>query len=134
MKLTPLTLEHALPLLHFELENRDWFEQSIEPREQDFYSLTGVQTHIAEMLLDKSLNKGLTLLITDTNEQIIGRINLHNITCGKAFLGYRLSARHTGQGITKSAIIKLLPMARELGIKRLVAMVSTENIASKKSH
>lgn len=132
MKLIPLTLQHAPDLLEFELYNRTWFEQHIEPRPDDFYSLIGVQTHSAELLMDKTLGKGVPALLINQQGDIIGRVNLANIARGKAFLGYRLAEKYVGRGIAKQAVGMMLELAKQQSIQKVVALTSVENIASQK--
>ena len=132
MKLIPLTLQHSSELLQFEQDNRAWFEQHIEPRPNDFYNLLGVQTHTAELLMDRTLGKGLPTLLIDQQNDIIGRVSLANIAKRKAFLGYRLAHAHVGKGLAKRAVAMMLDLAKQQGIRQLVALTSVDNIASQK--
>ncbi|ROV59480.1 N-acetyltransferase [Vibrio ponticus] len=132
MQLIPLSLQHTQQLLKFERDNQHWFEQHIQARASDFYCELGVQTHIAELLMDHTLGKALPMLIVDSRQNIIGRINLHNIHRGKAFLGYRLGEQYIGQGIAQLAVQKMLPLARDNHVQRLIAITSQQNIASQK--
>lgn len=132
MKLLPLAMEHAPELLNFERKNRDWFEQHVTPREEDFYTLLGVQTHIAELLLDQTLNKAYSTLLLDRYDNLVGRINLANINQGKAFLGYRLGKQWAKKGLAKKGVKLMIEQARSLKLTRLVALASVSNIASQK--
>ncbi|MCY9805629.1 GNAT family N-acetyltransferase, partial [Vibrio scophthalmi] len=104
MKLIPITMEHAPALLTFEQKNRGWFERHITPREEDFYTLLGVQTHIAELLLDQTLNKAYSTLLLDRHDNLVGRVNLANMHQGKAFLGYRLGKPWVKKGLAKKGV------------------------------
>ncbi|EGU36476.1 GCN5-like N-acetyltransferase [Vibrio ichthyoenteri ATCC 700023] len=132
MKLIPLAMEHAPTLLAFEQKNRGWFEQHITPREEDFYSLVGVQTHIAELLLDQTLNKAYSTLLLDRHNNLVGRVNLANIQQDKAFLGYRLGKAWVKKGLAKKGVKLMIEQAKVLKLKRLVALASVSNIASQK--
>ncbi len=130
MQLLPLHIQHAKPLLEFELSNRDWFESHIAPRATDFYHLTGVQTHIAELLLNQTLGKALPYLIVNQHQTIVGRVNLHNIHDGKAFLGYRVGEKYIGRGVAKSAVSQMINIAEQHPITQLIAIASVQNLAS----
>ncbi|MDA0147643.1 GNAT family N-acetyltransferase [Vibrio sp. LaRot3] len=134
IELKPLEINDAKMLLEFELTNQSWFETHISPREADFYNLTGVQIHIANLLLDKQLGLGAPYLLIDQHKQILGRVNLSNIDrrSGKAFLGYRIGERFTGQGVAKQGVALLIEQSRLLNLSRLVAIASVENIGSQR--
>lgn len=132
VKLIPLTMEHAPTLLTFEQKNRGWFELHITPREEDFYTLLGVQTHIAELLLDQTLNRAYSTLLLDRHDNLVGRVNLANIHQGKAFLGYRLGKSWVKKGLAKKGVKLMIEQAKILKLKRLVALASVTNIASQK--
>ena len=63
IKLELLDLKDSQQLLDFEQQNRDWFEQFIPPREDNFYSSEGVVSHIQEFLLDYKCRQLLPLLM-----------------------------------------------------------------------
>lgn len=130
MRLIPLSIQHAPELLLFEQQNRAWFEQHVEARPNDFYSLLGVQTHIAELLMDKALGKGIPTLLVDQHQVIVGRVNLANIGKGKAFLGYRLAHSQTGKGLAKQAVSMMIELAKQSDIQRVIGLTSVDNIAS----
>lgn len=122
-------------LLRFELENRDWFEEYIEPRAASFYSPAGVAAHISENL--DGYQRGILhpYVLLDENGQIIGRANLKEIDCAAASaeIGYRIAHRHTGKGLAGSAVAQLKIVAfSQLALRRVSAYVSIENTASAK--
>lgn len=134
MQLSLIRLKDAEELLAFELANQTWFEQFIPPREQEFYTKSGVEQHIREFLLDYQCNEMLPLLIKDNNDQIIGRLNVTNIDTIRrtAHLGYRVGQASTKQGVAKWAVAEVVNMLRDKGIKKLFAYAATGNPASQK--
>lgn len=133
VSLRTLALADAPALLRFELENRAWFEQHIEARPAAFYSLDGVQAHIAELLAQQARGEAHPLLIVDGAGQILGRANLKAIdaAAGSAELGYRVGEAQTGQGLASLAVGELLVLARgRWGLRVLQAFVSEANPAS----
>lgn len=134
MKLSLITLKDAKELLVFELENQTWFEQFITPRQQDFYSLKGVQQHIREFLLDYQCDEMIPLLIKNAHDQIIGRVNVTNIdqvrSC--AHLGYRVGKAAVNQGVAKWAVSEVTEMVKAKGIRHLIAYAALENLASQR--
>ncbi|MEJ6001140.1 GNAT family N-acetyltransferase [Paucibacter soli] len=120
-------------LLHFELENRAWFEQHIEARPEPFYAPQGVQAHIADLLAQHERSEFHPLLIVGAQGQILGRANLKGIDrqAGCAELGYRIGQAHTGQGLASLAVREMVRLARERwGLRTLLAFVSEVNPAS----
>ncbi|WP_260258378.1 GNAT family N-acetyltransferase [Vibrio intestinalis] len=134
LTLKPLDIHDAKPLLAFELENQTWFERHISAREKDFYSLTGVQIHIANLLLDKHQGLGEPYLLIGGNEEILGRINLTHIDMqsGKAFVGYRIGEHYAGNGVAKRGVSLLLQLANQRKLSRIVAVASVNNVGSQK--
>ena len=66
-------------------------------------------------------------------DEIIGTIFLSEFEGKRAEIGYELSERYWGQGIMSEAMHEMLSLGfRQLGLVRIQAFVSGENIASKK--
>jgi len=125
-----LTPEDAIDLLHFELAERDWFEQHIEARPERFYTPQGVAQHIVECLALHAQRR-MSPLIVRWRGRIVGRANLRDIDNGQARVGYRIAQAACGQGLAHKALHRLIEDARCLyGITRLEAIVAEENAAS----
>lgn len=134
MKLALLNLKDAAELLKFEQENREWFERFIPPREVGFYTLSGVQQHIREFLLDYHCGEMLPLLIKTDQGEIIGRVNVTNMSSNSpnAHLGYRVGQSSVNQGVAKWAVAQLPALLKRHSIERLYAYAQTNNLASQK--
>jgi ribosomal-protein-alanine N-acetyltransferase len=135
---TPATLRtlastDAAALLHFELHNRDWFEYHVEARAADFYTLDGVQAHIAELLAQLERGQAHPLLIVSVQGKILGRANLKAMDAerGGGELGYRIAQAHAGQGLASLAVRELMRLAHQRwGLHHLEAYVAVDNPAS----
>ncbi|MFA0709529.1 N-acetyltransferase, partial [Vibrio sp. 10N.222.48.A3] len=57
-----LQTSDARALLEFEVDNRDWFEMSVPPREESFYSLSGVEKQIASFLAEYESDEMIPML------------------------------------------------------------------------
>lgn len=130
-----LTRTDTEALLAFEIQNRDWFESHIDPRDPAFYSLSGVAQHIEGYLSDFEMGAWHPLIIEDASHHIVGRANLKGIdsTSSSAEVGYRIAQRVSGQGLATLALKRLIQEAQERWtLKQLVAYVFKENVASRK--
>jgi RimJ/RimL family protein N-acetyltransferase len=133
IRLRTLTTQDLLPLLAFERENRAWFEQFVEDRGDAFYTPEGVAQHIATYLEGLANGTWYPGLLVDQAGEIIGRTNLKDINTsdGSAELGYRLAKTQTGAGRATTAIALVKDIAHsQLGLKRLRAVVTQDNVAS----
>lgn len=120
-------------LYAFELANRAWFEQHVDPRAAAFYTHAGVQRHIEELVDGLAAGRCHPCVIVDDGGAIVGRANLKDIDSAKriAEVGYRIAAAHAGQGLATRALEHLVTLAREqwrLGALR--AVVTQTNKAS----
>lgn len=132
MQFEALTENHLSQLLQFELNNRQWFESIVEPRAAEFYSENGVAKHIKTQV--KNMNAGLAYsAVLIKSNVIVGRGNLKSICDGKAFVGYRISEKHTSQGLGSYCLSELINTAKEkFEINVLEAEVLDNNPASRK--
>jgi ribosomal-protein-alanine N-acetyltransferase len=121
------------PLLAFELRNRSWFEQHIEPRGEAFYSPPGIQQHIASYLADHAAGRWFPGLLLDDCGVIIGRANLKDmdVQLGVAELGYRVAQDQVGRGVATAAVTQMKDIAQQhWGLTTLRAVVIVGNTAS----
>ncbi|OOE85595.1 hypothetical protein BZG73_08185 [Salinivibrio siamensis] len=128
----PLILADTDLLFHFEQQNRAYFETYIESRGEAFYRRASVYDHICELLALHQKGQHVSMLITDAEGQLLGRVNISQIDAVSASgsLGYRIAEQHTGKGVASRAVKYALEIAREHGLVTLNAMASTTNIAS----
>lgn len=133
MQIRDLTILDAAELLRFELANRDWFEQHIAPRPDNFFNLIAVQDHIRGYLNARQQKLFHACVITDNANNIVGRANLReiNLKLGSAEIGYRIAQASSGQGIASMATQHLLKLAYDdWQLTQINAYVTTANAAS----
>lgn len=119
-------------VLQFELAHKNFFEQSIEARPDEFYRPAAVQQHIAEFLQLKQQGLAWPTLIFSSAGELIGRANIKDIdgVSQSAYVGYRIAQHWSGKGVASFALTELMQQAKQRGLKLLLACVSTENHAS----
>lgn len=133
MQIRDLLLDDTDNLLQFELENRDWFERSVTPRNARFYSPVAVQDHIRAYLLAKQQGRLHGCVVVNEQGKIIARANLRelNLKRGSAEVGYRIGEAYSGKGVASAATRHLIDLAYgEWQINQLGGFVSVENPAS----
>ncbi|MEZ8043199.1 GNAT family N-acetyltransferase [Vibrio sp. 10N.237.312.C02] len=130
-----LQTSDASALLEFEVDNRDWFEMSVPPREESFYSLSGVEKQIASFLAEYESDEMIPMLIKDEQGIICGRINVRDIdqNAGSGELGYRVGRPFASKGIASNAVRKLLIyLAEQSSLKYVDAYALGGNVGSNK--
>ncbi|MEZ8104506.1 MULTISPECIES: GNAT family N-acetyltransferase [Vibrio] len=122
-------------LLEFELDNRDWFEQFIDSRGDEFYTRRGLEEHIRHCLSQYEQNLMYPTLIIDQHGKICGRANIHFIehVTKRGAIGYRIGQNFCHQGMASQATRLLIEHAKNhLQLKQLAAFASVENLASQR--
>lgn len=133
MELRKLRIDDAARLLEFERGNRAWFEQFVESRSDSFYSISGVQAHIAEYLDESERGVLHPCVLPDRSGEIVGRANLRNIdhAVGSARIGYRIAQKEVGKGLASRAVEFLKSVAHaQLHLSKIIGYVSVDNPAS----
>lgn len=128
-----LSEKHLDLLFQFELENREWFESVISPREDYFYTHSGVQRHIFDSVLKMKLGSHYSGVLIQ-KDQIVARGNLKNICHKKnsCSVGYRVAENSTGKGYATYCLTKLIRIASGLySLNELEALVLDNNPTSK---
>ncbi|MFJ6209173.1 GNAT family N-acetyltransferase [Lysinibacillus sp. NPDC092081] len=122
----------AEELYQFEKNNRQFFEQMVPSRGEDYYNFETFKLRHRELLVEQQEEKSKFYLIRDNSGNIIGRINLVDIdtTNDLAEVGYRVGQEYGGKGIGASAL-KLL-LETEIRVKKIKAKTTTNNIASQR--
>lgn len=130
-----LQADDAAALLAFEVANRAWFEQHIEPRDAAFYSPQGVAAHIAAYLTGHAEGTWHPFVLEDAAGRVVGRANLKDIdrAAGTAEIGYRIAQDACGQGLATLAVRHLVREAvSRWQLTQLVANVYADNVGSRK--
>ena len=132
--LTPVSLDDREDLLHFEQENRAFFESQVTARPAGYHSPAGIQAAVERALREAQEDLGYQYLIRDAQSRLIGRINLSHVRRAHFFsaeLGYRIAQRACGQGHASAAVRQVLDLAfGPLGLQRLEAHARATNPAS----
>src|SRR5690625_4683206 len=121
-------------LFEFELENRNYFEEMVWSRGDDYYHFETFITKNQALLDEQSQGLSHFYLIKNKNGLIVGRINLVDIdkTLGSGHIGYRVGKAYAGRGVAKKALQLLLKTMNKQEIKQIEGKTSTNNIASQK--
>lgn len=121
-------------LLAFELENRAFFEATINARPAAYYSREGVAGAIGAAIEDAAQDRGYQFLVKSAAGELLGRINLSGIKRAhfhSGVLGYRIGQSTGGRGIASEAVRQVLAIAfGQLGLKRIEADASVDNHGS----
>ncbi|WP_425254607.1 GNAT family N-acetyltransferase [Janthinobacterium sp. NFX145] len=125
--------DDAAPLLAFEHANRTWFERHIDRRPDAFYSIEGIQAHVAQFLNEHAQGRMHPCVIVDEQGQLIGRANLKDIDgqAQTAEVGYRIGEQQAGKGLATAALYHLIALAQdEWRLASLCAYAIDGNAAS----
>jgi ribosomal-protein-alanine N-acetyltransferase len=128
-----LSEKHVDLLFQFEMENRAWFESIIPPRENYFYTNSGVKMHVFDSIVNMKLGTHYSGVLV-LNEKIVARANLKDICAvsKKASVGYRVAEKNTGKGYATYCLTELIRIAVDFhSINELGALVLDNNLASK---
>lgn len=132
--LRSVSLDDCEDLLHFEQENRAFFESHVTARPVGYHTLAGIQAAVERAMREAQKDLGYQYLILDGRSQLIGRINISHVRRAHFFsaeLGYRVAQRACGQGHASAAVRQMLDLAfGPLGLRRLEAHARPTNPAS----
>lgn len=104
-------IDDIAALWSFEQENRAWFEQWVPPRPEGYFERDTFGQTTVSLINEAGNGTAYMHLILDNEEQIIGRINLLDITGSTANLGYRIGKKANGRGVASQACKNMLNMA-----------------------
>lgn len=132
ISLSLLQAEDAEDLFDFEVQNRQFFEQMVPGRGDDYYAWETFLERHRDLLNEQEDGLSQFYLVKDGTGKIAGRMNLIDIDKEKsvAEIGFRIGEAHVGKGIANSALKELLGAA--LPVKQIRAKTTTVNIASQK--
>ena len=127
-----LTLEDSEALFDFEYRNRAWFESWVPPRPEVYFDSEKFPEVLADLV--QGMSKATYLLFVKyQNDKIVGRFNFSSIEDEQAEVGYRICQDYLGRGVAFEGLAYLKVFAsKELKLKRLVAQVGSNNIASQR--
>ena len=124
----------ASKLFKFELENREYFEEMVPSRGDEYYNFESFLTRHKAIVAEQTQGLSYFYLIKDKRGSILGRINLVDIDKCKnqGHIGYRVGKKYIGKGIANKALKLLLETMRKQGIERILAKTTNTNIASQR--
>ena len=121
--------DHGPAILAFELENRDYFTESISDRGNEYFDQFG-QRH-EELLAEHEAGIGASYVLVDEDGSVLGRFNLYRLQDGVAEVGYRVAQRAAGRGLATATVRELCQLAAyRYGMRVLKAATSDQNVAS----
>ncbi|MDX8046482.1 GNAT family N-acetyltransferase [Gracilibacillus sp. S3-1-1] len=134
LKIEQLQYDDAEKLLAFELENRDFFEEMVPSRGDEYYKVDIFNKQLQNLLDEQVEGLSYYHLIKSKEGTILGRINLVDIDHSQQLghVGYRVGKAYTGSGIASEALRLLIESMSKQGIRKLLAKTTTNNIASQK--
>lgn len=134
MSIHLLTEADAEEILHFEVENRAFFEAGLGPRSEKFYSLETLKPVLAANVIAQEAGSEFLYLIRDAAGKLVGRASLYDIEYGDlqvAEVGYRIAERSQGKGYATTALALILGEAfGTVGLHRVEAHTTPDNIGS----
>ncbi|WP_342512417.1 GNAT family N-acetyltransferase [Sporosarcina sp. FSL K6-1522] len=121
----------AEELYRFEMENRRFFEEMVPSRGDGYYQFETFKIRHQDLLVEQQDERSEFYLIRDNSGNIVGRINLVDITNNVAEVGFRVGKEYVGKGIGTTALNLLLKTA--IHVEKVIGKTTTNNIASQKT-
>lgn len=130
VRLERLRADHADILLAFERANRAYFARSISDRGDAYFAeFTG---RLAALLAEQDAGVCHFHVIKDDRDELVGRVNLVDVTDGTAELGYRVGESAAGRGVASAAVAEVCRLAATAyGLLSLTAVTTLDNLASR---
>lgn len=127
----PLSEKVYQDLFEFEQYNWDYFAQTVGARPDTYRHYDGF-LHVQKDILQEQADGQIAFFVIYQQDKLIGRINLRDIRNNSASLGYRICQSAVGKGVATLAVKKIIDIARQMGIKRMNAVVLETNAPSEK--
>jgi ribosomal-protein-alanine N-acetyltransferase len=123
--------DHGPAILAFELENRDYFAESISDRGYEYFDQFTERYN--ELLAEQEAGIGAYYVLVDEDGSVLGRFNLYRPQDGTAEVGYRVAQRVVGRGVATAVVRELCQLAvSRYGLRTLKAATSDQNVASQR--
>ncbi|MFI7016210.1 GNAT family N-acetyltransferase [Streptomyces sp. NPDC050164] len=131
LSLEPLRAEHADALLDFERENRAYFARSVPDRGDAYFTAAGFAERHRALLAEQHARVCHFHVVLDEEGNLVGRVNLVDVTDGCAELGYRVGEQAAGRGFATAAVAQVCRLAAtDYGLTSLTAVTPLDNQAS----
>ncbi|MFE7898800.1 GNAT family N-acetyltransferase [Streptomyces sp. NPDC057424] len=129
--LEPLRADHADALLAFERENRTYFARTVPDRGDAFFTPVGFAARLRALLDEQHARVCRFHVVLGEDGDLIGRVNLVDVTDGSAELGYRIGEQAAGRGVATAAVARVCRLAAaDYGLTSLTAATTRDNPAS----
>ncbi|WP_369364133.1 GNAT family N-acetyltransferase [Streptomyces sp. CG4] len=129
-ELQPLRPDHAPALLAFEREDRAYFAATVPDRGEEYFAR--FEERLRALLDDQAAGAGFFHVVTGAEGEMLGRVNLYEVTDGSADLGYRIAERAAGRGLATWGVREVCARAAErYGLTVLTASTTLDNAASR---
>lgn len=125
-----LTAGDEAELLAFERDNREFFARAVTDRGDEYFA--EFSRRHAALVAENETGTSMLFLVRNSDGRIVGRVNLLDVGDELPELGYRIGAADGGRGYAREAVRLALEAARERGVRRMSAMVTTDNLASRR--
>lgn len=124
--------EDNLDRVHtFEVENRVFFEQVLDPRADLYWDINKFKDLMRTFIQGECYMFNIKL-----NDIMIGRINFSTVSYindeSVATLGYRVGEKFINRGYVTEAVRQIINFAKEIGINKIIAGTSSSNIGSQR--
>ena len=128
-------LSDSQALLDLNLKNKDFFENYVVTRLEDFYTLKSREDGIREGIKNRNEDRAYSFGIFEKDKEgLIGSISLNEVLRGafqSCYIGYYLDENHNGKGYMTEAITLVVSFAfKRLNLHRIEAGVMPRNIKS----
>ncbi|HLO02084.1 MAG TPA: GNAT family N-acetyltransferase [Symbiobacteriaceae bacterium] len=130
LTLEALRVAHATEIIAFEQENRTFFAQFVPDRGDAYFIPANMERFLAEIEAEQARGECFLYLVRSSSGELVGRVNLVEVQGTTASLGYRIGAKHGGQGYATEAVRLALTAAASRGITRVTAMTTSGNVGS----
>ncbi|MCY0918998.1 MULTISPECIES: GNAT family N-acetyltransferase [unclassified Streptomyces] len=122
--------DHAPALLAFERENRAYFAASIPDRGEEYFAR--FEERHRDLLAEQESGDCYFHVLIDAAGEVLGRVNLVDLSDGGAELGYRIAERAAGRGLATAAVRRVCDLAADrYGLSTLRAATTLDNPASR---
>ncbi|MFJ5806369.1 GNAT family N-acetyltransferase [Streptomyces sp. NBC_01426] len=122
--------DHAPALLAFERENRAYFAASIPDRGEEYFAR--FEERHRDLLAEQESGDCHFHVLIDAAGEVLGRVNLVDLSDGDAELGYRIAERAAGRGLATAAVRRVCDLAADrYGLSTLRAATTLDNAASR---
>ncbi|MFJ8593664.1 GNAT family N-acetyltransferase [Streptomyces sp. NPDC093598] len=126
-----LRADHADALLAFERENRAYFARTVPDRGDAYFTAAGFAARHRALLDEQHARVCHFHVVLGEDGDLIGRVNLVDVTDGSAELGYRIGEHAAGRGVATAAVAEVCRLAAaDYGLTSLTAVTTLDNPAS----